>query len=164
MELDLIEYDLDKDTKVALEQAIGNFMLKSQAKLVVLTDDGGRILAYQANPKTEDYQTEFAASIMSGMFLAAMEMSKMLKMEEPDLLQFEGKSMDVIVKYIKPRFLLGILVGKSVSIGTVRLFLRELAQNLESVLANIKKVPVKTVKIDAATLEEKLSKIIGGML
>jgi len=100
----------------------------------------------------------------NAMDIESMEMSKMLKMEEPDLLQFEGKSMDVIVKYIKPRFLLGILVGKSVSIGTVRLFLRELAQNLESVLANIKKVPIKTVKIDAATLEEKLSKIIGGML
>jgi transcriptional/translational regulatory protein YebC/TACO1 len=69
----------------------------------------------------------------------------------------------VIIKHIKPRFLLSVLVKKTTSIGTVRLFLREASLELEEILKEMKSIPKKTIKIDVENLEEKLRKIIGGI-
>ena len=163
MELDIVQYDLDEATKIRLENVIKNFVSKSGSMLAVLCDDAGRVLSYDSRVPLEEYKSEFITSIVSGIFGASLEMSKLLELEELDLIQFEGKTLDVIIKHIKPRFLLGVLVKKTTSIGTVRLFLKEASVELEEILKEMKSIPKKTIKIDVETLEERLRKIIGGI-
>lgn len=160
MELDLIEYELDDRIKSKLSEVLENLLSKTSAELVILTDDAGRIIDIKGKKTNED-RGEFIASLISGIFGAASEMSKMLSVEELDVLQFEGKGVNVVIKAIKPRFLIGIMVNKAVALGSVRLFLKATAQELEELFNNLKLVPVKTVKVDVKTLEEKLSRIIG---
>ncbi|ADO46195.1 Roadblock/LC7 family protein [Hydrogenobacter thermophilus TK-6] len=160
MELDLVEYELDQDTKAKLDEVLKNLFSKTSAELVILADDAGRIISLKGKRIDED-RAEFIASLISGMFGAAAEMSKMLSVEELDILQFEGKKVDVVIKAIKPRFLIGIMVDKGVALGSVRLFLRDASQELEEIFSSVKLVPVKTVKVDVKSLEEKLSKLVG---
>lgn len=163
MELDLVQYDLDEATKIKLENVIKNFVFKSGSILAVLCDDAGRTLSYDSRVHLEEYKSEFITSIVSGIFGASLEMSKLLEVEELDVIQLEGKTIDVIIKHIKPRFLLGVLVKKTTSIGTVRLFLKEASVELEEILKEMKSIPKKVIKIDVETLEERLHKIIGGI-
>jgi len=153
---------LDEATKTKLENAIKNFVSKSGSVLAVLCDDAGRILSYDSRMPLEEYESEFITSIVSGIFGASLEMSKMLELGDLDFIQFEGKSLDVIIKHIKPKFLLGVLVKKTTSIGAVHLFLKEASLELEETLKEMKSIPKKTIKIDVETLEEMLRKIIGG--
>jgi len=85
----------------------------------------------------------------------------MFSVDELEVLQFESKKVDVVIKWVKPRFLLGIMVDKGISLGSVRLFMRDASAELEDILAKVKLVPTKTLRLDVKTLEEKLNRIIG---
>jgi predicted regulator of Ras-like GTPase activity (Roadblock/LC7/MglB family) len=161
MELDIVQYEIDREIKEGIDRIISNLFNKSSAELVLLTDDAGRIVCLCGDKLSNDYAAEFLASIISGVFGAALEMGKILSMEDLDILQYESKNMDVVIKFIPPRFLLGVLVRKGTSLGTVRLFLREASEELSSQMENLKFVPVKTIKMDVKTLEEKLNKLLG---
>jgi predicted regulator of Ras-like GTPase activity (Roadblock/LC7/MglB family) len=163
LELDIVQYDFDEATKNRLKDTVKNFVSKSGCMLAVLCDDAGRVLSYDSRVPLEEYKSEFITSIVSGIFGASLEMSKLLELGELDLIQFEGKTFDVIIKHIKPRFLLGVLVKKTTYIGTVRLFLKEASAELEEILEEMRSIPKKTIKIDVETLEEKLREIIGGV-
>lgn len=161
MELDLIEYDIDPNTKRQVQSIMQNLLNKTSANVVILTDDAGRIVDIKGK-REEDVETEFLATLISGIFGAAVEMGKILRMEDLEVLQYESKSMDVVIKFIKPRFLLGVFVSKGIALGTVRLFLKEASDNLEKILEETKMVPVRELKIDVKELEERLSRILGG--
>jgi len=163
LELDVVQYDLDEATKNRLEDTVKNFVYKSGCMLAILCDDAGRVLAYDSRVPLEEYKLEFITSIISGIFGASLEVSKLLEVEELDIIQFEGKTIDVIISHIKPRFLFGVLVKKTTYIGTVRLFLKEASLELERILGEMKSVPKKIIRIDLETLEEKLREIIGGV-
>jgi len=160
MELDLIEYELDRETKERLSNTLGNLLNKTNAELVILTDDAGRVIEVRGKAVDED-RAEFIASLISGIFGAAVEISKMLSVDELEVLQFESKKVDVVIKWVKPRFLLGIMVDKGISLGSVRLFMRDASAELEDIFANVKLVPTKILRLDVKTLEEKLNRIIG---
>jgi len=83
-------------------------------------------------------------------------------MEDLEVLQYESKSMDVVIKFIPPRFLLGVIVDEGVALGTVRLFLKVAWEALENILAGAKMVPIREIKIGIKELEEKLNRILGG--
>ncbi len=161
MELDIIQYDLDPDTRKRLQSILQNLLDRTSASVIILTDDAGRIVDIKGK-KEEDLETEFLATLISGIFGAAVEMGKILKMDDLEVLQYESKSMDVVIKYIRPRFLLGIIVGKGVALGTVRLFLKEASEALEETLERATLVPSKEIKIDIKALEEKLNMLLGG--
>lgn len=106
MELDLVEYDIDTEIKKQVEAIIQNLLGKASATVVILTDDAGRIVEIKGNVKNQ-IETEFLGTLISGVFGAAVEMGKLLHMDLLDSLQYESKNMDVVIKYIPPRFLSG---------------------------------------------------------
>lgn len=92
--------------------------------MVILTNDAGRIVGIKGG-NYGDTDVDFLATLISGVFGAAVEMGKILKMVDLEVLQYESKSMDVVIKYIPHMFLLGVIVEEGVALGTVRLFLKE---------------------------------------
>ncbi len=161
MELDLIEYDIDPSIKKQVENVLENLLEKTSASVVILTDDAGRIVSIKGG-HYKDTDVDFLATLISGVFGAAVEMGKILRMEDLEVLQYESKSMDVVIKFIPPRFLLGIIIEKGIALGTVRLFLKEASEVLEKVLADVKMVPVREIRMSIRELEEKLNRILGG--
>lgn len=125
----------------------------------MLADDAGRIVSLKG--KASEELAEFVASLVSGIFGATLEMGKMLSISELDMVQFESKDSDVIIRAVKPRFLIGIMVKGGTAIGSVRLFLKQAAQELEETLSRLELVPKKVVKVDIKTLEDKLRRIMG---
>ncbi len=161
MELDLIEYDMDPTVKRQVEVILQKLVEKTSAGVVMLTDDAGRIVSIKGK-KQEDIESEFLATLISGVFGAAVEMGKILSIDQLEVLQYESKNMDVVIKFIKPRFLLGVIVPKKIAVGTVRLFMKEASDSLEKALESARMVPVRELKIDIKELEEKLNRILGG--
>ncbi len=160
MELDIIEYELDGDSKRAIRDVLSNLMEKTKADLVVLTDDAGRLLDATGRVK-DDMQAELLSSLISGLFGAASEMSKMISAEPLEALHYESANYDVSVRFLVDRFLLGLVVNKNnTSIGTVRIFTKEACAQLGNILSNIKSLKSKVVRMDVETLEKKLNELL----
>ena len=67
----------------------------------------------------------------------------------------------MVVKAVGDRFLVGVLCPKNVALGTVRLFLKELAEELNRIFSSVKPKPSKLIKLSPEAVEEKLNKILG---
>ncbi len=161
MELDVIQYEIDEETERQLVNALKNFVMRTDADLVILSDDAGRIISFYGK-NLDETKAEFLASIISGIFGAAFEMAKMVSHEDLlDAIQYESKRQNVVVKAVGDRFLVGVLCPKSVALGTVRLFLKELAEELGRIFSTVKPKPSKLLKLSPEAIEEKLNKILG---
>ncbi len=161
MELDVIQYEIDEETERQLVNALKNFVMRTDADLVILSDDAGRIISFYGK-NLDETKAEFLASIISGIFGAAFEMAKMVSHEDLlDAIQYESKKQNVVVKAVGDRFLVGVLCPKSVALGTVRLFLKELAEELGRIFSTVKPKPSKLLKLSPEAIEEKLNKILG---
>ncbi len=161
MELDVIQYEIDEELEKQVVNALKNFIAKTDADLVILSDDAGRIISFYGK-NLDETQAEFLASIISGIFGAAFEMAKMVSKDDAlDAIQYESKKQNVVVKAVGTRFLVGVLCPKNVALGTVRLFLKDLADELEKIFANVKPKPAKLLKLSPEAIEEKLNRILG---
>ena len=161
MELDVIQYEIDEELEKQVVNALKNFIAKTDADLVILSDDAGRVISFYGK-NLDETQAEFLASIISGIFGAAFEMAKMVSKDDAlDAIQYESKKQNVVVKAVGTRFLVGVLCPKNVALGTVRLFLKDLADELEKIFANVKPKPSKLLKLSPEAIEEKLNHILG---
>jgi len=161
MELDVIQYEIDEEVEKQLVGAMKNFITRTDADLVLLSDDAGRIISFYGK-NLDETQAEFLASIISGIFGAAFEMAKMVSKEDLlDAIQYESKKQNVVVKAVGERFLIGVLCPKNVALGTVRLFLKELAEDLNKIFKTVKPKPSKLLKLSPEAIEDKLNKILG---
>ncbi len=161
MELDIVQYEIDEEVERELIATLKNFIARTEADFVILSDDAGRIISFYGKDLDET-QAEFLASIISGIFGAALEMAKMVSPEDLlDAIQYESKKQNVVVKSVGNRFLIGVLCPKSVALGTVRLFLKELAEDLNRIFASVKPKPSKLLKLSPEAIEKKLNQILG---
>ncbi|NPA42192.1 MAG: roadblock/LC7 domain-containing protein [Aquificae bacterium] len=161
MELDVVQYEIDEEVERQLINTLKNFITKTDADLVILSDDAGRIISFYGK-NLDETQAEFLASIISGIFGAAFEMAKMVSQEDLlDAIQYESKKQNVVVKAVGDRFLVGVLCPKSVALGTVRLFLKELTEELNRIFSSVKPKPSKLLRLSPEAIEDKLNKILG---
>ncbi len=161
MELDIVQYEIDEETERKIIEVLKNFITRTEADLVILSDDAGRIISFYGKDLDET-QAEFLASIISGIFGAAFEMAKMVSQGDIlDTIQYESKKQNVVVKAVGSRFLIGVLCPKNVALGTVRLFLKSLASDLDRIFSEVKPRPSKLLKLSPEDIEEKLNKILG---
>ncbi len=161
MELDIVQYEIDEEVEKKVIDALKNFIARTDAELVLLSDDAGRIISFYGK-NLDETKAEFLASIISGIFGAAFEMAKMVSKEDLlDAIQYESKKQNVVVKAVGTRFLVGVLCPKNVALGTVRLFLKELASELDKIFSTVKPKPSKMLKLSPEAVEEKLNQILG---
>ncbi len=161
MELDIVQYEIDEEVEKKVIDALKNFIARTDAELVLLSDDAGRIISFYGK-NLDETKAEFLASIISGIFGAAFEMAKMVSKEDLlDAIQYESKKQNVVVKAVGTRFLVGVLCPKNVALGTVRLFLKELANELDRIFSSVKPKPSKMLKLSPEAVEEKLNQILG---
>ncbi len=162
MELDVVQYEIDEEVERELVNALKNFVARTDADLVLLSDDAGRIISFYGK-NLDETQAEFLASIISGIFGVAFEMAKMVSREDLlEAIQYESKKQNVVVKAVGDRFLVGVFCPKSVALGTVRLFMKELSEDLNRIFSSVKPKPSKLLKLSPEVVEEKLNRILEG--
>ncbi|GAB6065943.1 roadblock/LC7 domain-containing protein [Aquifex pyrophilus] len=160
MELDLVGYELDERDKEKLEGIVNRFCEKASPHAVFLFDKGGRVILFKGEG-IKDLEAEFFSSIMSALFFASEELTKMI--EEKETLNdifYETKTRIFTIAKLEKDFLVGVVCNKDMSIGSVRLFFREFVKGLNEVLKNVKKVEKKLYKISPQELEKKLSEVL----
>ncbi len=161
MELDVIQYEIDKETEQKLGRTLKKFIDKSGADFILLADKAGRTISFYGK-NLDEVTVEFIASIISGLFGAASEMAKFISdSDEMDTIQYETRNQSVIVKAVSEKFLIGVICPKGVAIGSVRLFIRDLVDELCKHFKEIKLTPSKLVKLTPDMIEEKLNSILG---
>ncbi len=161
MELDLIKYEMDGEIKRQIDNILGKFMSKTKVDLIVLCDDAGRIASYKGKTQDEN-EIEFVASLISGIFGAAAEMAKIMNEGDVlDIVQYESKNVNVLIKAVGKRFLVGVLAPKDASLGSIRLFIKELCGDIETLFAGLKLRPAKVIRLKPEDIERKLNQVLG---
>ncbi|WP_461831401.1 roadblock/LC7 domain-containing protein [Aquifex sp.] len=140
---------------------VNRFCEKASPYGVFLFDKGGRIILFKGE-KVSELEAEFFSSIMSALFFASEELTKMVEGKETlNDIFYETKNRVFTIAKLEKDFLVGVICKKDMSIGSVRLFFKEFVKSLNEVLRNVRKVDKKLYKISPQELEKKLSEVLG---
>ncbi len=159
MDIDVVRYEIPNELREEILKLGREFLSKSEAKLFLLTDDGGRLVAFEGmKDLLNETKAELLASIVSGTYSAFTEMGKVLKDEgdRPEVVSYEGKRKIVLIAQVDEKFLVCAVAPKEVALGRVRLYFKELKELLKRSLKKVKFVKPKMVKISERDLEKKL--------
>ena len=109
-----------------------NFLLESEARLVVILTRSGQVVAQHGFDRSGDLMS--AASLAAGIMAAGAELSRLLEASSPRELAYEGEELGIYLASIElpGRTWTGLVgYGKETSLGLVQLFFAELAAELE---------------------------------
>ena len=109
-----------------------NFLLESEARLVVILTRSGQVVAQHGFDRSGDLMS--AASLAAGIMAAGAELSRLLDATSPRELAYEGEALGIYLASIDlpGRTWTGLVgYGKETSLGLVQLFFAELAAELE---------------------------------
>jgi len=160
MELDLVGYYLDGDTKNKIEETVNKFFAKANPSAILLFDKGGRVVFFRGE-KLKEIEAEFLSSIMSALFFASEELTRLI--EDKDTMKdifYETKNRIFIVARLEMEFLIGVICKKDLSIGSVRLFFKNLVRDLNQLLQKVERIEKRINKISPKELEQKLTEIL----
>jgi predicted regulator of Ras-like GTPase activity (Roadblock/LC7/MglB family) len=114
-----------------VESALENFLLESEARLVVILTRSGQVVAQHGFDRSGDLMS--AASLAAGIMAAGAELSRLLETTAPRELAYEGEELGIYLASIElpGRTWTGLVgYGKETSLGLVQLFFAEMASEL----------------------------------
>lgn len=114
-----------------VEPPLENFLLESEARLVVILTRSGQVVAQHGFDRSGDLMS--AASLAAGIMAAGAELSRLLEATSPRELAYEGEELGIYLASIElpGRTWTGLVgYGKETSLGLVQLFFAELAAEL----------------------------------
>ena len=115
-----------------VEPPLENFLLESEARLVVILTRSGQVVAQHGFDRSGDLMS--AASLAAGIMAAGAELSRLLEATSPRELAYEGEELGIYLASIElpGRTWTGLVgYGKETSLGLVQLFFAELTAELE---------------------------------
>ena len=124
--------DMDK-----IYEVLDEFMRLSGAKCALLIDKEGHLICRRGT--TQTYDTETISALAAGSFAATREMAKLLGEEEFSVLFHQGKRDSIQLAIVGDRMLLAIVFDDRTTIGMIRLYGREAAEQLSAVIAEAAK-------------------------
>jgi hypothetical protein len=114
-----------------VENPLENFLLESEARLVVILTRSGQVVAQHGFDRSGDLMS--AASLAAGIMAAGAELSRLLETTSPRELAYEGEELGIYRASIElpGRTWTGLVgYGKETSLGLVQLFFTELVSEL----------------------------------
>lgn len=107
---------------------------KLRPDAVFLVDDSGRILAEKIS-RTGKFDTTVLATLASGSYSAANEMSRQLgEKANVQMMLHEGKTQNVFMSSVTDNIFLVIIFETGVALGMVRLFAKRTLLQLQPIL------------------------------
>jgi predicted regulator of Ras-like GTPase activity (Roadblock/LC7/MglB family) len=140
-----------------IQEVLDEFMRLSGAKCSLLIDKEGHLIARRGT--TESIDSETISALAAGSFAATREMAKLLGEEEFSVLFHQGRRDSVQLVLVGERMLLAIVFDDKTTIGMIRLYGREAAEQLTAVTAEAAKRKSEGAEVseeDVASAKKKL--------
>ncbi len=130
--MDLIVYSFKQEEISEITKKLQNFQNSLFLDMVVLSDDGGRLIAYAPYVEQNKTFAQRIAVISAGVSGAVDQLEVILSSKKS--MFFNGMDKNMYVQLVPPRFLLVSVFSHKVPLGSVKLMKEKLAKDLENLL------------------------------
>lgn len=128
-EQDMVIYEEDV---VKIEALLSKTLKGSEAKCALLVDKDGHLITKQGF--THSLDTTALSALLAGSFASTKEIARLVGEHEFSVLFHQGKKDHIHMSLIGDRAILAIIFDDRTTIGMVRLYSKEVAQELTKII------------------------------
>lgn len=133
--MDLVDYSLKQEELKTVIKRLEDFRNSLLVELVVLMDDGGRLVAYA--PYTDAFKPiAYRVSIVGAATVGAVDQLESIISSKKNMF-FAGTQKNMYVHIINPKFMLASVFSHKVPLGSVKLFKEKLSKELAPLLESV---------------------------
>jgi len=143
-----------------IDQALARLIKGAEAKCALLVDKDGYLITRQGF--THSLDTSALAALLAGSFASTKEIARLVGEPEFSVLFHQGKKDHIHLTLVGERTILVVIFDDRTTIGMVRLYAREIGEDLASILSQSKKETKKVVELGegfAQSAENRLDDI-----
>lgn len=159
---DMVIYE---DDIIKIEALMTKTLKGSEAKCALLVDKDGHLIAKQGF--THSLDTTALSALLAGSFASTKEIARLVGEREFSVLFHQGKKDHIHMSIIGERAIMAIIFDDRTTIGMVRLYSKEVAEELTKILNEIASGEGDDSRHEglepgfAASAEERLDDIFG---
>lgn len=113
------------------------FLSLSDSKCNMLIDKEGHMVTKAGS--TDDFDMQAVSALVAGSYAATREMARLLGEEEFSVLFHQGRRDNIQLTLVGNRTILATVFDERTTIGMVRLYAKEAAENLQKIFSEIAK-------------------------
>ena len=117
-----------------IEKTLRRLIKDAQAKCVLLVDKDGHLITRQGFTQTLD--TTALAALLAGSFASTREIARLVGEPEFSVLFHQGKKDHIHISLVGERTILAVIFDDRTTIGMVRLYAKEVSENLNQILSS----------------------------
>jgi predicted regulator of Ras-like GTPase activity (Roadblock/LC7/MglB family) len=126
-----------KDDIDQINAVLKEFLSLSDSKCNMLIDKEGHMVTKAGS--TDDFDMQAVSALVAGSYAATREMARLLGEEEFSVLFHQGRRDNIQLTLVGDRTILATVFDERTTIGMVRLYAKEAAENLQKVFVEIAK-------------------------
>lgn len=129
---DLVIYEEDI---IRIEALMGRTLKGAEAKCALLVDKDGHLITKQGF--THSLDTTALSALLAGSFASTKEIARLVGEHEFSVLFHQGKKDHIHMSLIGDRAIMAIIFDDRTTIGMVRLYSKEIAQELTKIINKV---------------------------
>jgi len=147
---------LTKEDVAILDSLLLDYLQKAEAKLTLLLDKGGAIIAQYG--QTDSIDVTIVSALAAGSFAATKELASRIGEKEFSALYHQGKRLHLFMSAIDEHTVLTTVFGENTTVGLVRFYTVNLASQLAALLDSLRKRPAEThfLKLESESPASKI--------
>ncbi len=116
-----------------IDAVLEEFLSASQAHAALLIDSEGHPVTKKG--LTSSFDPDSLAALVAGSFASTRELARILGESEFSVIFHQGQNENIQISMVAERALLVIIFDDRTTVGMVRIYCKELSQQLETILA-----------------------------
>lgn len=124
---------IHKDQLEGIEKALVRLLKTAEAKCALLVDKDGHLITRQGF--THSLDTTALAALLAGSFASTKEIARLVGEPEFSVLFHQGKKDHIHISLVGERSILVVIFDDRTTIGMVRLYAREIGEELANILS-----------------------------
>ena len=118
-----------------IEKALVRLLKTAEAKCALLVDKDGHLITRQGF--THSLDTTALAALLAGSFASTKEIARLVGEPEFSVLFHQGKKDHIHISLVGERSILAVIFDDRTTIGMVRLYAREVGEELSNILSKV---------------------------
>ncbi len=135
---------LTEDSMAKINKVLMNILKQSDAKCSILVDQDGKCMAKKGFTKTID--TDALSALIAGAFSSTRAMAKLVGEKDFSVLFHQGNKDHIHNILVDDDTILTVIFDDRTTIGMVRLYSKESAQDLKEILSQVRSGTIKRDK------------------
>ena len=126
---------IHKEQLEQIDKVLTHLLKTAEAKCALLVDKDGHLITRQGF--THSLDTTALAALLAGSFASTKEIARLVGEPEFSVLFHQGKKDHIHVSLVGERSILAIIFDDRTTIGMVRLYAREVGEELGDILSKV---------------------------